>query len=77
VKAQKSKDSSVRFTCLVLLYHLWFVHGPSFLSTLSDSLQVFTELLDDYDHDVEHLTSSIIKLIEKLTGETLQSRLGI
>lgn len=75
-KVQVSRSAHVRYCGVVLLYHLWASHGLGLLGSLTDSLQVFVELLEDNDERVERVASLLVKRIERLTGETLQSRLG-
>lgn len=75
-KTQSSTNANVRYCGIAILYHLWVSHGLSLSGTLTDSLQIVVELLEDNDDGVERITALLVKYIERLTGETLQSRLG-
>eukprot|EP01122_Echinamoeba_exundans_P010342 TRINITY_DN3853_c0_g1_i1.p1 TRINITY_DN3853_c0_g1~~TRINITY_DN3853_c0_g1_i1.p1 ORF type:complete len:2182 (+),score=594.66 TRINITY_DN3853_c0_g1_i1:566-6547(+) len=65
----RSSNPVVRFSALSIVDELYHRLGEEFLVLLPESIQFFSELLEDSSEDVEDLMLKFVKRVEDLLGE--------
>jgi U3 small nucleolar RNA-associated protein 10 len=65
----RSSNPVVRFAALSIVDELYHRLGEEFLVLLPESIQFFSELLEDSSEDVEELMLKFVKRVEDLLGE--------
>lgn len=71
----RNKKKSVRMMALHALRALFAEAGEEYLLLLPECLPFFAELLEDDDSEVTALTAAVIRELEELSGENLDSYL--
>jgi len=73
----QAQNVNVRLGAVSVLGRLWDTIGTPMLQSLSYTLPILVELLEDVDQSLENATRKLIKTIEQVTGESLQPKLNL